>query len=395
MISVSEAKEIIRKNTISLQPKVMDLAGASGLVLAQDVTSNVDVPAFKQSSMDGYAFCFADLARNEEFIISIESPAGNDQQLCLQPGEAARIFTGAPVPEGADTVVMQEKAIVKNKRLYITDHEIIEGTNVRQKGAEICSGALALPSGTILTPGAIGFLSGTGCKSVTAIPPPSACILVTGNELQKPGLPLGYGQVYDSNSFALSAALGEAGVKDIQVLTVKDNIKDLTSSLANALEDHDLILLTGGVSVGDYDFVIKAAENLAITKLFHKIKQRPGKPLYFGQKDNRLVFGLPGNPSSVLSCFYHYVLPAIGYLQQKNSSLIIMEAKLNSNYKKTVGLTHFLKGLYDGKKVTVLEAQESFRMFSFAKANCLIEIEEDIAEKSTGEMVKIYLLPNY
>ena len=394
MISVSEAKEIIRKNTTSLPPRVMDVARARGLVLAQDVMSKVDVPAFRQSSMDGYAFCFSDLAR-KELIISIESPAGNDLQLCLKQGEAARIFTGAPLPEEADTVVMQEKTIVKNQRLYITDSEIIEGTNVRQKGAEICSGALALPSGTILTPGAIGFLSGTGCQSVSAIPPPSVCILVTGNELQKPGLTLRYGQVYDSNSFALSAALEEAGVKDIKVLTAKDNIKELTSMLAIALEDYDLILLTGGVSVGDYDFVIQAAENLAVTQLFHKIKQRPGKPLYFGQKDNRLVFGLPGNPSSVLSCFYHYVLPAIGYMQRRSSRLTVTEAKLNSNYKKNVGLTHFLKGRYDGESVTVLEAQESFRMFSFAKANCLIEIEEDIVEKSIGEMVKIYLLPNY
>jgi molybdopterin molybdotransferase len=345
--------------------------------------------------MDGFAFHFSDLARKAPLKITLESPAGNTYQLKLPHGEAARIFTGAPLPEGADTVVMQEKTIAENHHLVITDTELKEGSNVRKKGAEIGRGALALSRGTTLTPAAIGFLAATGNEAVPVIPSPSVCIILTGNELQSPGMPLEYGQVYDSNSFALRAALKQCGIEKISIINAKDDINELISKLTDALSGFDLILLSGGVSVGDYDFVVKAADALKITQLFHRVKQRPGKPLYFGKQGSKLIFGLPGNPSSVLSCFYHYVFPAIRRMQNKDGGLKTRKAILHNNYKKAAGLTHFLKGWFDGETVSVLEAQESFRMVSFAKANCLIEIEEDITEIKKGDGVNIHLLPNF
>ena len=154
-----------------------------------------------------------------------------------------------------------------------------------------------------------------------------------------------------------------------------------------------MVCLSGGISVGDYDFVLQASKNCGVRKLFHKIKQRPGKPLFFGKKGNKLVFGLPGNPSSVLTCFYEYVLAALEVLTMRNVSLKVIRAPLLKSYQKSVLLTHFLKGKYDGKTVEILGAQESFRLSSYAKANCLVKIDEEVMECKSGELVDVHLFP--
>jgi len=153
-----------------------------------------------------------------------------------------------------------------------------------------------------------------------------------------------------------------------------------------------VVLLSGGVSVGDYDFVLDAAAKCGIEKLFHKVKQRPGKPLFFGKCDHSIVFGLPGNPSSVLTCFYMYVLPALEKLTKRNLTLRAVDATLGKSYRKDAGLTHFLKGYFDGNCAAPLDAQESYRMKSYAVANCLIQIDEDVTECKEGSTVKIHLL---
>ena len=159
------------------------------------------------------------------------------------------------------------------------------------------------------------------------------------------------------------------------------------------MQQSDLVLLAGGISAGDYDFVLQAATNCSVNKLFHKIKQRPGKPLYFGKKENKLVFGLPGNPSSVLTCFYEYVMLALEILTKRNLSLQKIKAPLFKPFRKTALLTQFLKGFYNGTSVTVLDAQESYRLSSFAKANCLVKIDEEVMECKEGEKAEIHLLP--
>ena len=145
--------------------------------------------------------------------------------------------------------------------------------------------------------------------------------------------------------------------------------------------------------MGDYDFTVQATEACSVTKLFHKIKQRPGKPLYFGKKENKLVFGLPGNPASVLTCFYQYVLLALEKLSKRKVALQVIKAPLSMPFQKAAGLTHFLKGYYDGQTVMPLGAQESFRLSSFAKANCLLQMDEEVTVHNEGEPVDVYLLP--
>lgn len=393
MISVEEAKRLILEQAKPLPVERKDLAMAAGYILGEDVYAKTDIPAFEQSSMDGYAIRFED--RFLTLTIQGEMQAGTDLQFALQPGHAARIFTGAPLPLGADTVVMQEKVTAGNGLLTILDQQLTYGLNVRNKGAEVTAGALAIQKGSKLTPAAIGFLAGIGETAATVYRSPSVGVIVTGKELQQPGKELAFGQVYESNSYALTAALKQAQVSWINLYTADDDLEELTSVLQEALAGNDMVLLTGGVSVGDYDFVLRAAERSGITQIFHKVKQKPGKPLYFGKKNDQLVFGLPGNPSSVLSCFYHYVLPALEKLNgyKNNGGLKVVDAVLTHGYQKNAGLTHFLKAHYDDGKVTPLSAQESFRMSSFAQANCMIELEEEETVFAAGKTVKTYIFP--
>lgn len=393
MISVTEAKKIIQEQVSPLSQVQLPLLQAIGLVLAEDVFSAIDFPPFNQSSMDGYAFCYEGLKSNGTLQIEGEIAAGSNSNQTYASEKAVRIFTGAPVPQGMDTVVMQEKVTVENADLIIEDQYIQLGVNVRPKGADIKAGELALKAGTLLTPGAIGFLTGIGITTVGVFPKPVVSIIVTGNELQPAGKRLEYSQVYESNSATITAALQQLHINQIKVFWAEDNLSVLKKTLQEAIEQSDVILLTGGISVGDYDFVLEAATQCGVTKLFHRIKQRPGKPLYFGKKENKLIFGLPGNPSSVLTCFYEYVLPALQQLGNQYKGLKTIEAPLLSAINKTAGLTHFLKGYYDGDKVLPLGAQESYRLSSFAKANCLIQIEENKTHCEIGEKVTIHLLP--
>jgi molybdopterin molybdotransferase len=394
MISVTEARKIIGEKIQPLLPVQATLAHASGYRLAEDIYAAADIPNFQQSSMDGYAFAFDQWKRTGKLIIEGESAAGDKQIAGIEGPKAIRIFTGAPVPAGADTVVMQEKVRAENEYLFIDDESLKAGNNIRAKGSEIRQGELALAKGSILGPAAIGFLAGIGITHLKIYPKPSVTIIVTGNELQEPGNLLEYGQVYESNSYALSAALKQLGIGNIVVKKAKDKLDELVQVLANALNESELVLLTGGVSVGDYDYVVKATEACGVQQLFHKIKQRPGKPLYLGIKDNKMVFGLPGNPSSVLSCFYQYVIPAIGNMCTQPLALQKINVPLANTVQKSISFTQFLKAYFDGGTVTSLDAQESYRMHSFARANCMIELGEEAKTYQQGEIVTVHLLPS-
>ena len=393
MISVSDAKKIISENVSTLSPVILPLQDAAGLILAKDVYALTDIPAFPQSSMDGYAFSFEGWKKNTKLKIIGEVAAGSNETFTLAPENTVRIFTGAAVPAGADTVIMQEKVKTQNGELLIDDETLQSGNSVRPKGSEIKAGSLALEKGNILSPAAIGFLAGIGITEVKIYPNPSISIIITGNELQQPGKTLQHGQVYESNSFALKAVLQQLHINNVEVYYATDKPEVVTNTLKKALQQSDVVLLTGGISVGDYDFVLQATTECGVEKLFHKVKQRPGKPLYFGKKENKLVFGLPGNPSSVLTCFYQYVLYALEKLTKRKISLQTIEAPLVRSFQKGTGLTHFLKGKYDGKTATILDAQESYRLSSFAKANCFIQINEEMTSCKEGELVTVYLLP--
>lgn len=392
MISVAEAKRIIKENIISLPFVKLPLHEAAGGMLAADVFAPVAIPPFDQSAMDGYAFNYEGWQKNKNLVLQGEIAAGDQASALYSPDSAIRIFTGAPIPPGADTVVMQERVEVRNSVLIIEDPVLQKGNAIRLKASEINTGELALEKESYLSAAAIGLLASMGISEVFVISKPSISIIVTGNELQKPGENLMEGKIFESNSFALVAALQQLNLKDMAVYWSKDQPDQLELILKNALATSDIVLLTGGVSVGDYDFVLQAATACGVQKLFHRIAQKPGKPLYFGKKENKIVFGLPGNPASVLTCFYEYVRPALHLLNPALKDLEIRHVPVRTSYLKAAGISHFLKGHYDGTSVYILNAQESYRLRSFAKSNCLIYFDEQTTHCPDGTLVEIHLI---
>ena len=393
LISVTKAKALVMEHCKPLQPVQQPVSHILNTILAEDTFAKIDMPGFNQSAMDGYAFCFADYEAGKALKILGESYAGNTQLSPLQKDTATRIFTGAPVPNGADTVVIQEHTIKKDDQLLINSPNLTTGVNIRKQGSEIQKGTLALETGTLLTPAAIGFLASIGLSEVMVYDFPKVSIIATGKELVQPGNPLSHGQVYESNTLTLITALQQLQITNVTKHWVDDNVEDLAATVNNTLDQSDLILITGGVSVGDYDYVIPALKLCAVETVFHKVKQRPGKPLFFGKKDNKIIFGLPGNPSSVLSCYYNYVLLAIQKLMNSKQPLLLTkQLPLENDFEKNTGLTHFLKGYCDNEKARHLNAQESFRLSSFALSNCLIEIPADVEKIQAGELVTVHMI---
>lgn len=386
MIKVEDAIAIIEANSKKMPTKLISVSKALGYVLAEKVISPIDMPPFRQSAMDGYAFTHS--IRHQYDIIGT-SQAGDHSNIKLKNTEAIRIFTGAFVPDNADTVVMQEHVMAnKDSILIATMPE--KFSNVRPKGEQIRKEDIVFEANTLITPAAIGFLACLGITEVEVYKKPKAAILVTGNELVQPGKKLKRGKIFESNSVMLEAALETIGIKKTKVYRVKDNLKATKNALKSILKKYDVVLISGGISVGDYDFVKEALLQNGVQELFYKINQKPGKPMFFGSKNETLVFALPGNPASSLTNFYIYVSPAIknklGFTEIHKTKVV---RKLNSDIKNSTGKTLFLKAKYDETKVTVLDGQSSAMLNTFAVANSLLIVPEDIQEYKKGQLVTL------
>lgn len=393
MISVQEAKELIAAEIKPSKQIELNLQDALGYVLCEDIYSPINFPTYAQSAMDGYGFCMSTWDASKPLRVSAEIQAGqNVEQLIIETQCACRIFTGAPIPTGVDTVVMQEKIIREGDLLFVKDEQLEHGQHIRGIASQTKQGDLVLAQGHQINPMSAGLLSSVGISTVCVYRAPKIILLHTGKELVAPGNMLQHGQVYESNSVALRLALQSLPHEIIYIRYIDDDEIETTNMIEEALRQADFILLTGGVSVGDYDFVLSALEKNNVVQHFHKIKQKPGKPLYFGSKENCFVFGLPGNPGSVMTCFYHYVKPALllylGSVGYNSRSILLPIA---STYTKNAGLTHFLKGKIVGTEICILDHQESYKMNSFALADGFIEIEEACIKKEKGELVKVYL----
>jgi molybdopterin molybdotransferase len=390
MISVLEAKKRILKNIYRTALIDMPINKALNYYLAETIVSPVSIPLFNQSAMDGYVFRFED-SRNQLEIVN-EIPAGDTRKIEIKSGEAARIFTGSKIPDSCDTVVMQELVEIINGKLIIKDEGLKHGGNVRAKGNQITEGSIALKKGTKINAGVVGFLSALGLTHVKIHQQPKVTVIATGNELIKPGNKLLNGQIYESNTFMLEAALLKEGIPS-QIVLVKDNQQETEKAIKTALLNSDIVLLSGGISVGDYDFVKESLEKNGVQEVFYKVKQKPGKPLYFGKTEQCAVFALPGNPAAALNCFYEYVSLAINIMKGSlTPDLVKLSLPINKVFSKKTGRSNFLKGITDFKTVEPLEGQSSDALQSFALANCLIFIPEEKTSIDSGEMVEIHLL---
>ncbi|MBU6157843.1 MAG: molybdopterin molybdotransferase MoeA [Bacteroidetes bacterium] len=394
MISVAAARQQIAYFHRPLGIRKVGLSESFGKVLAADFYAPFPLPHFPQSSVDGYAVAFGEKGINEYELLAGESSAGSPSHIHLQPGQALRIFTGAAVPAGADAVIMQEKIIKENKKIFVkhTDPEI--GMNIRATGSDLQLHELAIPKGSRIHPATIGLLASMGIQEVNVFKAPVVSIIITGNEFMEPGETLKNGYIYESNSWMLEAALRQSGIEQIKIKKIKDDPNLIYEALHESLPQSDIVIITGGVSVGDYDYTVAAATKAGVQQIFHKIAQKPGKPMYFGMKEEVFVFGLPGNMSSVLTCFYIYLSPLLAALQQLPNPVITTTAKLAESTKSPQGLTSFWKGFYKQGLVHPLVGQESYKLKSFAAANCLIEIPENITSVEKDTIVNIHLLPN-
>ncbi|OXB02531.1 molybdopterin molybdenumtransferase MoeA [Flavobacterium oncorhynchi] len=386
MIKVEEALTIIEANSAKMPAQQIAVSKALGYVLAEKVISPIHMPPFRQSAMDGYAFIHS--IKHQYDIVST-SQAGDHSNLKLNANEAVRIFTGAFVPDAADTVVMQEH-VIANKNSILIAAMPAKSANIRPKGEQIAKDDIVFEAGTLMTPAAIGFLASLGITEIKVHKKPKVAILVTGNELVKPGEKLKKGKIYESNSVMLQAALETIGIKKTKVYSVKDNLKATKKALKSILKKYDIVLISGGISVGDYDFVKEALLQNDVKELFYKINQKPGKPMFFGSKNETLVFALPGNPASSLTNFYIYVVPAIksriGFLEIHKTKVI---RKLNSDLKNNTGKTLFLKAKYNETHVEVLDSQSSAMLNTFAVANSLLIVPEGIEEYKKGQLVTL------
>lgn len=390
MITVEEAIKIVDTNTVPSDKKEgLSLANVIGFMLAEDVISPIDMPPFRQSAMDGYAIR---IHKSKHYDIIGELQAGDGRDFSLRSGEAVRIFTGAPVPSDANAVVIQEKVKRRARKLELQE-EAAQKSNIRPLGEQIKRGDVALKKGSSLNPAAIGFLASLGITQVTVYKKPSIGIIATGNELAEAGNQLEHGQIYESNSVMLCKALEKAGYLNNEIFKTPDSFDSTLDLLKGVLASKDVVIITGGISVGDYDFIGKALQELQVAQLFYKVKQKPGKPIYFGKLQDTYVFALPGNPAAALCCFYIYVQRCLKRVA--GSSVIepiTIEAVSISEHSIKGDRAQFLKAHYHNGKVKILEGQSSSMLHTFAAANALLYLPISAGDIRIGDTVQLILL---
>lgn len=309
MLDVATAREIVLRHAKSLPPECTPLGPhALGQVLAEDGVADIDSPPFDKSMMDGYAVRAADCG--SPLKVTGEVRAGAVASTSIQPGEAVRIFTGAPIPPGADAVVKQEDTTVEGDTVCVLK-PAKGGGNIFRRGSEMRVGEVVVPAKTAITPVALGLLAAVGRTEVNLVRRPLVGVLATGDELVEPNVVPSSGRIRNTNGPLLTAAVGRLGGRPIDFRIVRDTATDMREVLEEALREMRILLLTGGVSVGKYDLVPDMLKSLGVEIHFHTVRMKPGKPLLFGTKDGKLVFGLPGNPVSSAVGFELFVRPAI------------------------------------------------------------------------------------
>ncbi|MEU6879349.1 gephyrin-like molybdotransferase Glp [Streptomyces sp. NPDC046712] len=419
--SVDEHLDDILAAVSPLEPIELQLPEAQGCVLVEDVTVPVALPPFDNSSMDGYAVRVADVAgATEEFpavltvIGDVAAGAGGLPE--VGPGQAARIMTGAPLPPGAEAVVPVEwtdggtgggaasgmraaSAAPEGAGGEVRVHRSAgAGAHVRARGSDVQAGDLALEAGTVLGPPQIGLLAAIGRATVRVRPRPRVVVLSTGSELVQPGEELGAGQIYDSNSFALAAAARDAGAIAYRVGAVTDDAETLRATIEDQLIRADLLVTTGGVSVGAYD-VVKETLTADGRVDFRKLAMQPGKPQGFGTigPEHTPLLALPGNPVSSYVSFELFVRPAIRALMglgDLHRSRVRAELKADKALSSPAGRRQFLRGTYDAESgtVTPVGGAGSHLIAALAQANALLVVPEEATEVEPGRELEVVLL---
>ncbi len=408
MISYEEALTIIFANTEALPKTRQRLEKLLDSVLAEPVVAAMDLPSFDNSAVDGFGVRVADVekaASGSPVKLSVKGVirAGDEGQLRVREGTACKILTGAPVPPGVEAVVMKEFCQELNGHVLVAQ-KARQGDNIRRRGGEFLRGEAVLPSGLRITPPVVGLLANLGYSTFAVHRKPRVAVVTTGNELVKPGRRLLPGKIFDSNSYALKAAVAALGIDDCLTFHAAEDESRTREVLARALASADVVISAGGVSVGDYDFVKGALEQLGVRTLLWKIAIKPGKPVYFGtlvdklRRRRKCVFGLPGNPVSALVTFNQFVKPALAKMMGISApgAGSVFMVTLKKTIRKKVGRTEFVRGvLKTENERLVVEAtagQDSHMLGGLSLANVLIHFPSDIEQLSQGEPVLVEFL---
>lgn len=389
-----EALQVVRET------ETVGLAHALNRVLAIDVVSPMDVPAQANSAMDGYALHSDSIPAIGETRLQIRGTAFAGQPFsgALEVGEAVRIFTGAVLPQGADTVVIQEHVRIDGQHVDI-DGDVVAGKNVRQAGEDIERSQTVLQQGRRLAAADIGVLASLGIANVSVTRRLRVAFFTTGDELQSlndyvPGSPLPEGMLFDSNRYTIAALLAGLGVEAIDLGVVRDDIEATREALISAADQADVVITSGGVSAGDADFVTRAFHDLGNVS-FWKLAMRPGRPLAFGYVKEAAFFGLPGNPVAVVVTFLQFVQPALKYISGMHDlEPVSIPAICLSKLRKSAGRIEYQRGVMrlDEQSRLVVEStgkQGAGRLSSISAANCLIVIDSEVDGVESGDLVSV------
>jgi molybdopterin molybdotransferase len=393
LISVAEAQRLILERAKPLEAERVPIERATGRVLAQSAAAVVDLPPFPSSAMDGYAVRSRDTASAPVVLPVVERiAAGSPASRSLATGEAMAIATGGAVPEGADAVVPIEVVEESDEGLAVAA-PVASGANVRDPGGDVRAGETVLEPGVVLGPGQVGALGAAGVSEVQCTKRPRVGILVTGSELRQPGETLEPGQIYESNGLLLATALGLAGAVPAQLGVVADDEEEHRRTMERALLGFDMLVTTGGASVGPHDLVRKVQADLRVEELFWGVKMKPGKPVAFGVRRDHLVFNLPGNPVSVLATFELLVRPAINALLGLPDPLpAFRSGTLGSAVRRNAERDELVRAAVrrnGGQDVLEpLSGQESHMIVRAGRANALVWVEAGEGELSAGSAVR-------
>ena len=400
--TVEEHVERILETVQPLPPYDQPLLEALGLPVSEQITSTVDVPGFDNSAMDGYAVCFDDVATATadhpvHLPVVGEVAAGQTSLYAMSPGTAVRIMTGAPVPQGADTVVAVEQTDggVANVRIHQAP---TPGKHIRRRGEDVLAGDVLLEAGSVLGPRQLGLLASIGRATVSARPRPRVVIMSTGSELREPGTPLGYDSIYDANSYMIAAAARKAGALAYRVGIVSDDPQEFTETLSDQLVRADIVVTSGGVSKGQYDIVKEVLGQLG-TVTFGEVAMQPGKPQGFGVvgEDATPIFTLPGNPVSSYVSFEVFVAPAIRRMLGRTPyRRPLVRAICDKTFSSAPGKRQFVRGFFEvdpkGAHVVPVGGHGSHLLGDLAEANALIVVPEDVERIEAGTMAQVLVL---
>ncbi|HHX8439820.1 TPA: bifunctional molybdopterin-guanine dinucleotide biosynthesis adaptor protein MobB/molybdopterin molybdotransferase MoeA [Vibrio diabolicus] len=393
-LSVVQGQEKILSlvNTVS-ETEACKIENAYGRVLAEHIISPVNVPQYTNSAMDGYAIRSDDIERDSYQVVA-EVMAGHAYDQPLEVGQAVKIMTGAPTPLNGDTVVMREQASQEGDKVTFNGANIKAGQNVRQAGEDLAIGSDVFTAGTRLASPEMGMIASLGFGEANVFRKLKVAVFSTGDEVQAPGTEQKANSIYDSNRFTIMGMLEKLGCEILDFGILEDNEQLMIEALENASAQADVVMTSGGVSVGDADYIKLALDKLGQID-FWRINMRPGRPLAFGQINNKPFFGLPGNPVAVMVSFINFVEPALRKMQgEQGWKPLKVNAIATENLRSRQGRTEFSRGIYeldDTGRLTVRTTgkQGSGILRSMSEANCLIEISPAIDTVKAGESVTI------